>query len=294
MVSSVDLFGMIAAMVTNNAVYSGGGPQWKHDNPQLSAREDMINFLESNSNTNQERILSSTDSNFNGQAYILHTTNEFYPDAHDTSYNFYTENYHVVGLRTGNVSAGGTPLKLVYYYDWPSGQYQFDTSSAPSGGGDIVSEYYNLSSDPGELTNNYASISSGADATFRGVIGSEMQATLPTVNGINLATVLATAQANWATYLTAPSSITVTPSTLTHNPPSEQSISVHATTPSSILPSATVIVSGGGIADQYLYVLDNAGAPPYSGSFLFPAAGSYTIKLKNPNGLSSSLNYTVT
>jgi hypothetical protein len=80
MVSSVDLFGLIAGMATNNAVGAGGVKQWKIDNPQLAAREDLLNFIINGTTSNAERILSSTDSNFSGQAYILHTTNEFFAD----------------------------------------------------------------------------------------------------------------------------------------------------------------------------------------------------------------------
>lgn len=304
MVSTVDLFGLIAGMATNN-VSTGGVKQWKIDNPQLAAREDLLNFIINGASgsgvVNVERVLSSTDPNFNGQPYVLHTTNEFFPDKKNSNYNFYGENYHVATLRTGNTAGGGTPLKLVYYYYWPgSQQYQFDASSAPVSDppGQIVSEYYDLQTDPGEQTNKYASISSGADVTFRGVIDSELQAALPTLptnqGGVNLQTVLASAGQAWLTYLSQPSAITVTPATLGHNLTQPQSISVDATVRSTILIAPTIQVRGGGISNQHAYVLDNAGPPPYSAQFLFPVAGTYTVTLVNPNGLYSSFNVTVT
>jgi uncharacterized sulfatase len=302
MVSSVDLFGLLAAMATYNPNHPNLTLPWRTDNPQLANRESLFGMLLQNT-PNAYRVLSSTDSNVNGLPFVMHTCNEFYANKNNPMPYGATELCHVVTLRTIND-------KLVYYLAWGDGQTYTESSNYPSTFNTSNTEYYNFTGVPSTFTahpqetgNQFVTTSSyiaDLQTAFQTEIANELQAALPTnytygANGtLNLQTVLATAQSNYLNYVAPPTNVSVSPSTATAG----QTISFSVTA-ENVQPGPTLTAYLGNLGNGISHVTQ-VGVPvivPESGTgssqpFTISVgplqAGTYSIQLSNP---SSSYGY---
>jgi hypothetical protein len=120
----------------------------------------------------------------------MHTTNEYWADKKHPQ-NLLGENNHVVCLRTkGSPAEGIDPFKLVYYYDWSAGIWQFSSSASELPTTSNM-EVYDLgpyplngaATQPLEVNNQAATYnqSNGAQAALLGAIANELQLALPSV-----------------------------------------------------------------------------------------------------------------
>ena len=190
---------------------------------------------------------------------------------------------HVLALRTPN-------SKIVYNYDWAASVYQFPTgvSNLP----DLAhSEYYNLQSDPGERTNlqnsQSTSVSAAAQTTYAGLISSELQAPLPTVNGINLSTVMNSAGQAYTAFIAPPVGLSVSYG--------QNTLTITATGGVSAGPKITVAKQNQPPTNYYIQ--DTQPVPPTASQpfiisvMLLP--GSYQITLTNTSGSSATTTLSV-
>lgn len=169
--SSVDFFGLICDLAT-----SGAG-LWSTAYPDLAHRQSLWSFLYADAP--ETRLVS-----IGGAApapYVMHTIDEtinteFCPPGPVPP----PDNRHIIGLRTKSQG------KLGYYCHWAPSATCWDGITAPE------HEFYNLSTNPNELGNNYPSDPLAADymaalgnwgpppngVNATGLIGSELAAPL--------------------------------------------------------------------------------------------------------------------
>lgn len=284
--SSVDFFGLIAGLA--------GLTGWQTDNPQLAARQNMLGFLQSGSSPST-RTLSSTNQQLNGQPYILHTSDEPYADEdgaamYDTSGGLAS---HVVGIKT---SVG----KLAFNTVWQQGTTGPANGvypSPPVPGNAANEEFYDYANlgNTGETGNNYSSSNPSAlqtamETALKGMITSELQATLPTVSikgvQVNLANVQTSAEANYWAYLSPPSGLSITPS----NPVHSSSYQSFTATGVNIQKSANVTINNGGTVDPASIQVTPTSSVTFSA--IVPSAGAYTVTVTNPSKQSATVSLT--
>jgi uncharacterized sulfatase len=294
MCSSVDFFGLIAALATNNALTSSNTPIWMNAavNPQLAGREQLYAFIESATAPNA-RVLPGTFADVGGLAYVLHTTDEFWADesgAYDYAYGT-GEAYHVVGLRTG-------AYMLATYTAWSVNQStpgSINFSNVPAT--DI--EFYDFSSNPTEIGNDYSnylseypSFIAALQTAYSSVVTNELQAPLSTTfpsATYSLSNSQQTAAASYNAYIDPPTGVSLSVTSFVKNQQTQVTITGSNVQPG---PIVKVLNAGGTVTLQRMQTPVGTESP-FNVTLQFGTAGTYQVVVLNPS-LAPSNQVTVT